>query len=103
MTPDHPPPDPPPHRDEPTDRRSITWARFAPRRDLQASDAVVDAVAAVERRDPRYLRSDLEESLDTDALDSLFSNGSTHARLSFRYGGYVVDVRGDGWVRVRIH
>jgi hypothetical protein len=102
MTRDRSRPDFLPRQREPTDRRSITWARFAPRRDLQASDAVVDAVAAAERRDPRCLRSDIEEALDTDALDSLFSNGSTHARLSFRYGGYVVDVRGDGWVRVRI-
>ena len=61
-----------------------------------------DAVAAAERRDPRYLRSGIEESLDTDALDSLFSNGSTGARLSFRYAGYVVEVNGDGWVRVRV-
>jgi hypothetical protein len=81
--------------------RAVTWARFQHRRDLRPSDAVVDAVAAAEGRDPDHLRSELESTIDTDALDSLFENGPSVASLSFRYAGYTVDVHGDGWVEVR--
>lgn len=82
-------------------RRSITLARFEPRRDLSPSEAIVDAVAAAERTDPREVRPRIVEAVDTDSIDTLFSNGSPPARLSFRHANYVVDVHADGWVRVR--
>ena len=91
----------PPEPGRQADRRSVTLARFEPRRDLRPSEAVVDAVAAAERTDPREVRPRLVEAVDTDSLDALFSNSSPPARFSFRHGNYVVDVHADGWVRVR--
>lgn len=50
---------------------------------------------------PRELDPSLAAAVDTDALDSLFTSGSTDVYLSFRYAGYTVEVHSDGWVRVR--
>ncbi|WP_135820912.1 HalOD1 output domain-containing protein [Halostella litorea] len=65
------------------------------------SDAVVTAVASVRGEDPTAL-DPLHESIDGDALDTLFADVSDDAGgyVEFTYAGYDVIVKGDGRVVV---
>jgi hypothetical protein len=77
------------------DSDAITYVRDA---DERPSRSVVAAVAAVTGADPRWM-SPLAESIDPDALDELFERRpATHenARVTFRFGGCLVTVHGDG-------
>lgn len=60
-------------------------------KDGPPSEAVVDAVATAEGRDPLDL-SPLYDAIDTDALDSLVE-GSRGIDVTFKYEGYTVLVR----------
>ena len=58
------------------------------------STAVVDAVAAREGIDPVELPEPLYHAVNTEALDSLFSD--TTGRVTFHYLGYEVTVESSG-------
>lgn len=67
---------------------------------------VVEAVATREGVDPTELRPKLNDVVDPDALDRLFSDGSATreaptGHVEFRYCGYDVTVFSDGRVDVR--
>lgn len=69
------------------------------------STAVVEAIAEHAGVDPADLELPLYEAIDPDALDALFSppEGSRRpvsGRISFVYGGYDVEVTGEGEVTV---
>lgn len=90
-----------PSTSDPSDRRYETT--FDPAGD-SASEAVLEAVGAAAGVDPIELEP-LYAVIDPDALDAL----CTHARrtaenrshsLRFSYGGFDVDVRTDGRIRV---
>ena len=74
----------------------------------QVEDPSYRIVAAVARRegvDPTALRPRLNDVVDPDALDRLFSDGSGRreaptGRVEFRYCGYDVTVSSDGRVAV---
>lgn len=79
------------------------------RHDADASEAtstaVVEAIAEREGVDPADLELPLYEAIDPDALDALFSppggnREPVSGRISFVYGGYNVEVAGDGEVTV---
>lgn len=62
------------------------------------SVAVIEAVAAVTGNEPTNLPL-LHESVNTDALESIFRPGvEEDVRLSFRYNGFDITVRSDGTV-----
>ncbi|WP_227353818.1 HalOD1 output domain-containing protein [Haladaptatus salinisoli] len=64
------------------------------------SEAVVEAVAAVEGVPALQLDPPLYHVLDPEALDSLLTGGSRPERIAFSYHGYDVDVRRDGHITV---
>ena len=55
---------------------------------------VVSAVARAEGVDPADVEPPLFESVDIDAVESLFRDASGH--VTFEYAGYVVTVSSDG-------
>lgn len=65
-----------------------------------ASLAVVEAVAEAEGVDPADLDPPLARVIDPDALDALFTDGSS-GWMTFHYSGYAVTVHADGSVDVR--
>lgn len=58
------------------------------------SEAVVRAVADAEGVSPRDVTPPLYESVNPDALDDLFG-GRTGGSITFRYCGYLVEVRNE--------
>ena len=67
---------------------------------------VVEVVAEREGVDPTELRPRLNDVVDPDALDALFSDrdderGAPTGHVAFRYCGYDVTVSSDGRVDVR--
>lgn len=60
-------------------------------KDGPPSQAVVDAVATAEERDPIEL-SPLYDSIDTDALDALLEDPQG-IDVTFRYEGYTIVIR----------
>jgi hypothetical protein len=70
----------------------------------QPSEQVVESVAAAEGVDPVELTPPLNDIVDLDALDALFSpvGGVPRAvgRVEFRYGEHLVVVGADGTVTV---
>jgi len=64
-----------------------------------ASEAVLDAIAAVTNR-PLLELPPLQESIDVDSLDCLFDASKTVHSLRFEYAGYEVLLEPDR-VRVR--
>lgn len=74
------------------------------RSEWQPSERVVESVAAAKGVDPVDLHPPLNDVVDLDALDALFSpvGGVPRAvgRVEFRYDDYVVVVEGDGSVTV---
>jgi hypothetical protein len=75
---------------------------------VQVEDSSYRVVEAVARRkgvDPTELETRLNDVVDPDALDRLFSDGSgarepPTGRVEFRYCGYDVTVSSDGRVTV---
>lgn len=68
--------------------------------DERRSEMVVEAVAAVEGTPPDEL-SPLYETLEPDALDSLFRRNSVDGWVEFEYCGWHLDVNADGRIVVR--
>lgn len=71
--------------------------------DYPPSLAVIEAVAEQEGVDPTELSRSLDEVIDVDALDSLFTHRSSGeprdgGQLSFSYYGYHVTVHSSGVV-----
>lgn len=64
-----------------------------------ASNSVIEAVARAEAVDPAKLPP-LYDTIDPDALNSLFETPCRTGKVSFRYGGRDVTVTGDGDVVV---
>lgn len=63
------------------------------------SVAVIEAVGAVSNSEPTDLPP-LAETIDPDALDSLFSSPASTGRVVFRYAEYTVAVSADRTVRI---
>ena len=61
---------------------------------VDASAAVVSAVARTEAVEPVELESALSEAVDDDALDRLFRDTTGH--VTFEYHGYEVTVTSEG-------
>ena len=73
-------------------------------RDGPLSDAVVEALAAVENVEPDELDLRLYDSVDGDALDRLYgvtAEKDAHLRVTFTIADYEVTVHDDGRVAVR--
>lgn len=73
-------------------------------RDGPLSDAVVEALAAVENVEPDELDLRLYDSVDGDALDRLYevtAERSERLRVTFSIGDYEVTVQDDGLLEVR--
>ncbi|MFB6164661.1 MAG: HalOD1 output domain-containing protein [Haloarculaceae archaeon] len=66
------------------------------------SEAIVEAVAAVEGGDPLELSPPLAAAVDADAIDALFASAAADARLAvdLRVWGHAVRVGADGGVYV---
>lgn len=62
---------------------------------------VVEAVAAATDRKTTDL-SPLQETIDTDALDTLLDGQTSSVAVSFRYADTGVTVTGDGSIEVRV-
>lgn len=77
----------------PLESRRFDWSSYPP------SSAVVEAVASVANTDPTDLEP-LTAAVDPDALDDLLAprsdGGNPPLRVSFRYGGYVLELTPDG-------
>ena len=71
--------------------------------DGAVSDTVLEALAAVNREDPRETDYVLYESVDPDALNAVFSTGRRRGTaLAFDVGDLRVHLRGDDRGRVRV-
>ncbi|WP_137284127.1 HalOD1 output domain-containing protein [Halorussus salinisoli] len=73
-------------------------------RDGPISDAVVEALAVVENVEPEDLDVRLYDSVDGDALDSLYrttAERSERLSVTFTIAAYEVEVADDGQVVVR--
>lgn len=83
----------------PTIVNSTTWDRETENTPVYA---VVSAIAEATGDDPLDELPPLHETIDPDALNSLFTSRSstTVSQVSFQYAGYVVVVKGSGEVHV---
>ena len=71
--------------------------------DGAVSDTVLEALAAVDREDPRETDYVLYESVDPDALNAVFAAGRRRGTaLAFDVGDLRVHLRGDDRDRVRV-
>jgi hypothetical protein len=80
--------------DEAARRATYDWASTSP------STAVVETVAEATDRGPMALPQ-LYDTIDTDALDSLFRPDGGPVSVSLAFAGCDVTVRSDGEVAVR--
>jgi hypothetical protein len=79
----------------------VTERRFGPDDDeLELSSVVAAAVAEAAGVQTTELDPLYNSGVDPDALNSMFTDASDDARLSFDYAGYRVRVTGDGTVSV---
>ena len=67
------------------------------------SQAVIDAVAAVENTPPAELTPPLYDVVDPEALDKLFPGKPPLGKVVFNYNSYEVSVDADGYVAVMDH
>lgn len=67
----------------------------------QPSVTIIEAVAAATDRTPTDLPP-LQDTLDTDALDTLLNGQSSSATVSFRYADIAVSVHGNGSIAIRL-
>lgn len=86
------------------DREILYRARHDSTRDGPLSEAIVEALAAVENVEPDELGARLYDSFDPEALDDLYGTAaerSERLRLAFTVDGYEVVVVDDGDFFVR--
>ncbi|NEU55224.1 HalOD1 output domain-containing protein [Halorussus sp. MSC15.2] len=72
--------------------------------DGPVSDAVVEALAAVENVEPQNLDVRLYDSIDGDALECLYettAERSERLRVTFTISAYEVTIEDDGYIVVR--
>lgn len=74
-------------------RATYDWTSMEP------STGVIEAVADVTNRESLAL-SPLYDSIDPDALDSLFRLSDEEVSVSFTYAGFEITARSDGEVAV---
>jgi hypothetical protein len=67
------------------------------------SQAVIDAVAAVEGTPPTELTPPLYDVVDPDALEKVFAGKASLGKVVFNYHNYEVSVDADGYVAVEDH
>ena len=65
-----------------------------------ASEAVLEAVGALEDRPPAEFPRPLHASIESNALDSLIAHDGTSTRVTFHYERYLVTVESEGRVTV---
>ena len=70
--------------------------------DTSLGVTIIDAIAAVEDIDPTSESLGLYESVDLEAVETLFEHRSQGERWRFEFsaGGYTVIVDGDGFVTI---
>lgn len=70
--------------------------------DTSLGVTIIDAIAAVEGIDPTCEDLELYESIDLEAVETLFEQRPSGERWRFEFtaGGYTVIVDGDGFVTV---
>ncbi|WP_158058299.1 HalOD1 output domain-containing protein [Halorussus halophilus] len=70
--------------------------------DTSLGVTIIDAIAAVEEIDPMCEDLGLYESVDLEAVETLFEHRPSGERWRFEFtaGGYTVIVDGDGFVTV---
>jgi hypothetical protein len=88
------------------DSEILYRARHDRVRDGPISETIVEALAAVENVEPDELGTRLYDSVDPEALDSLYGTAadrSERLRLAFTIDGYEVVVGDDGTCLVRAH
>lgn len=66
------------------------------------SQAVIDAVAAVEGTPPTELPP-LYDVVDPEALDNVFAGKASLGKVVFNYNSYEVSVEADGYVALKDH
>lgn len=67
------------------------------------SQAVIDAIAAVEGTRPTELAPPLYDVVDPEALDKVFDGKASLGKVVFNYNSYEVRVDADGHVAVKDH
>lgn len=67
------------------------------------SEAVIDAVAAVEGVQPTELTPQLYDVVDPEALDKVFAGRASLGKVVFNYISYEVSVHADGYVAIKDH
>lgn len=94
--------------DPDTNRSEVTQRHYDPGGRRELTTTIVFAVAEAEGVPPSELRSPpLYDAVDVPAIENAFfgANGDRGSRkgvgsIEFRYTGYLVTVRNDGWVQV---
>lgn len=67
------------------------------------SQAVIDAIAAVEGTPPTELSPPLYDVVDPEALNKVFAGKASLGKVVFDYNSYEVSVDADGHVAVKDH
>lgn len=67
------------------------------------SQAVIDAIAAVEGTPPTELSPPLYDVVDPEALNKVFAGKASLGKVVFDYNSYEVSVGADGHVAVKDH
>ncbi|AEN07601.1 hypothetical protein Halar_0345 (plasmid) [halophilic archaeon DL31] len=67
------------------------------------SQAVIDAVAAVEGTPPTELTPPLYDVVDPEALDKVFAGKASLGKVMFNYNSYEITVEADGYVAIEEH
>lgn len=68
-----------------------------------ASQVVIDTIAALEDTPPTELTPPLYDIVDPDALDNMFAGKASLGKVVFNYNSYEVNVNADGYVAVKDH
>lgn len=67
------------------------------------SEAVIDAVAALEGTPPTELTPPLNDVVDPEALDKVFAGKASLGKVVFNYNRYEIRVDADSYVSVWDH
>lgn len=96
----------------PTLGQNVHWnlaarRRYEPGGERKLATAIVFVLADAEGVGPAELTLPLYDVVDADGIEQAFFGSGTNAdardgtaRVEFRYAKYLVNVGGDGWIRV---
>lgn len=79
---------------------SDEWSTYRLASEEAPVEGIIKTVAAISNVDPTDL-DPLYPAIDPDALDSLFRRESAGTSVEFTYVGYLVNITGDGVIKMR--